>query len=159
MKPITLILQPSIKLTVILVIAGVFFGALLLLVSMPFLVVILFLLVVLLATIYFVMRDGLLTLPWSWKKVELNKAGEWRFTQNNGLSLTYNIANDSFVSEYLTVLHLLPAHYRWFKFWQHRYVLLLQYNTEADFFRKLRVSLLWGKLTVDVQSKVIEEGE
>jgi hypothetical protein len=75
------------------------------------------------ATLYFIFRDGLLKLPWSWKSLVLDKAGGWQFMQQNGLCIAVYIAPDSFVSAYLTVLHMMPENYRWFKFWQHRYAL------------------------------------
>lgn len=32
-------------------------------------------------TLYFVLRDVLLALPWPWQAFALNKAGDWHFTQ------------------------------------------------------------------------------
>jgi toxin CptA len=145
LKPITLILQPSKILAVLLVCSGLFFTVLLLLVPAPLLLQVILLLMILVATSYFVLRDALLKLSWSWKMVALDKAGKWKFTQQDGLDISVNILPDSFVSAYLTVLHVTPLNHRWFEIWQHRYVLLLQGNTKAEFFRKLRVSLLWGR--------------
>lgn len=110
------------------------------------------------STVYFVLRDTLLLLPWSCQALAVNNAREWRLTQKNGLCSKVYIANDSFVSAYLSILHILPEHSRWFKFWQHRYVLLVSDNTNAAFYRQIRVYLMWGRLAENnTQSGVIED--
>lgn len=63
-----------------------------------------------------------------------------------------NIEPDSFVSAYLTILHVVAEGFRWFNIWQHRYVILLKDNTDADLFRKLRVYLRWHKNIVKSSS-------
>ena len=107
------------------------------------------LLLTLVSTSYFVMLDGLLSLPRSWKLLLISKAGECHLTQKNEENFVVHIMPDSFASAYLTVLHVVPEEYRWFKVWQNRYILLLQDNIDAESFRQLRVYLRWHKNSVN----------
>ncbi len=126
----------------------------LLLTPVPFSLSILLLLLILVSTSYFVMLDGLLSLPKSWKLLIVNKAGVCHLTQKNDENFVVNIMPDSFVSAYLTVLHIVPEDFRWFKVWQNRYILLLQDNIDAESFRQLRVYLRWYKNAVNHHSKL-----
>jgi toxin CptA len=107
------------------------------------------LLLILVSTSYFVMLDGLLSLPRSWMLLRVNMAGECHLKQRNDENFVVHIMPDSFVSAYLTVLHIVPEDFRWFKFWQNRYILLLQDNIDAESFRQLRVYLRWHKNSVN----------
>ena len=156
MKPITLIFKPSIKLTALLIIAGLFFSFMLLLTPVPSSLSVTVLLLILVSTSYFVMLDGLLSLPKSRKILRINMAGECHLTQKNDESFVVHIMPDSFVSAYLTVLHIVPEDFRWFKFWQNRYILLLQDNIYAESFRQLRVYLRWHKNSVNHHANSID---
>ena len=149
MKPITLIFKPSIKLTTLLIVAGLFFSFMLLLTPVPFSLSVPLLLLILVSSSYFVMLDGLLSLQKSWKLLLINKVGECYLTQKNDKIFVVHIMPDSVVSAYLTVLHIVPEEYRWFKVWQNRYILLLQDNIDAESFRQLRVYLRWHKNSVN----------
>lgn len=112
------------------------------------------LLLILVSTSYFVMLDGLLSLPRSWKLLRINIEGECHLTQKNDENFVVYIMPDSFVSAYLTVLRVVPEEYRWFKVWQNRYILLLQDNIDAESFRQLRVYLRWHKNSVNNHSNL-----
>ncbi|WP_366910330.1 protein YgfX [Methylotenera sp.] len=155
MKPITLIFKPSTKLIALLISAGVFFSAMLLLTPIPLSLSVLLLLIII-STSYFVMLDGTLSLPKSWKSLKINKAGECHMIQKNDEGFGVQIMPDSFVSAYLTILHVVPEEFKWFKFWQNRYILLLQDNTDAESFRQLRVYLRWHKNAVNHRSNSID---
>ncbi len=105
-------------------------------------------------TTYFVMLDGLLSLPRSWKILQINKAGECYLMQKNDESFVVQVMPDSFVSAYLTILHVVPKEFTWFKIWQNRYVLLLQDNVDTEPFRQLRVYLRWHKNSVNHHSNL-----
>lgn len=119
---------------------------------MPLAIKITSLILVLLSTTYFVINVALINVPWSWQLVAINKAGECKLTQKNGAIFVVHIKPDSYVDVYLTILHVVPEEFRWFNIWQHRYVLLLLDNTNADLFRKLRVYLRWHKNIVKSSS-------
>ncbi|MDI1361448.1 MAG: hypothetical protein PSU72_05220 [Methylotenera sp.] len=121
----------------------------LILTPIPFSLSVTLLLLMLVSTSYFVMLDGLLSLPRSWKLLRVNMAGECHLKQKNDENFVVHIMPDSFVSAYLTVLHIVPEEYRWFKVWQNRYILLLQDNIDAESFRQLRVYLRWHKNSVN----------
>ncbi|MDP1766966.1 MAG: hypothetical protein Q8K83_08725 [Methylotenera sp.] len=144
-------------LTLLLIAVGLFFCLMVLSVPLPLWASALLLCFTVFSTLYYVLRDALLALPWSWQAFALDKSGVWYFTQNNGICLAGTIAPDSFVSAYLTVLHVVPEDSCWFKFWQHRNLLLLQDNSNAEHFRKLRVCLLWGKKTNTIKTAVDSE--
>ncbi|MDI1308561.1 MAG: hypothetical protein PSV17_03900 [Methylotenera sp.] len=76
--------------------------------------------------------------------------------QKNDEGFGVQIMPDSFVSAYLTILHVVPEEFKWFKFWQNRYILLLQDNTDAESFRQLRVYLRWHKNAVNHRSNSID---
>jgi hypothetical protein len=63
-----------------------------------------------------------------------------------------HIEPDSFVSAYLTILHVAPEEFRWFNIWQHQYVILLQDNTNAYLLRKLTGYFHWHKNIVKSSS-------
>ncbi len=92
---------------------------------------------------YYVLRDALLKLPYSFKIIELNLSGEWYVQQVNGRQLKLSIASDSYVSECLTVLHLVQCVPHWRSIFWHRYIILLSDNVDPDLLRQLRVNLLW----------------
>jgi toxin CptA len=115
---------------------------------------VLLLLLIMISTIYFVMLDGLLSLPRSWKLLQINKAGKCHLMQKNDESLVVHVMPDSFVSAYLTILHIVPEEFKWFKIWQNRYILLLQDNADAESFRQLRVYLRWHKNPVNHHSNL-----
>ena len=154
MKPITLIFKPSTKLITLLIIAGLFFSFMLTLTPIPFSLSAFLLLLIMVSTSYFVMLDGLLSLPRSWKLLRINMAGECHLTQKNDESFVVHIMPDSFVSAYLTVLRVVPEDYRWFNVWQNRYILLLQDNIDAESFRQLRVYLRWHINSVNHHSNL-----
>jgi len=154
LKPITLIFKPSNKLTALLIMAGLFFSFMLLLTPVPLSLSVTLLLLILVSTTYFVMLDGLLSLPRSWKLLRITMKSECHLTQKNDESFVVHIMPDSFVSSYLTVLHVVPEDFTWFKFWQNRYILLLQDNIDAELFRQLRVYLRWHKTSVNHHSNL-----
>ena len=126
----------------------------LLLTPIPFGLSVPLLLLILVSTSYFVMLDGLLSLPRSWKLLRINMAGECHLTQKNDESFVVHVMPDSFVSAYLTVLRVVPEDYRWFNVWQNRYILLLQDNIDAESFRQLRVYLRWHINSVNHHSNL-----
>jgi toxin CptA len=120
----------------------------LLLTPIPLILSILLCMLLLISMTYFVMLVGLLGLPWSWKRLLINSAGECHATQKNGANIVLYIMPDSFVSAYLTILHVVPEQSRWFKIWRGRYIIVLQDNCDAELFRQLRVHLRWRKSIV-----------
>ena len=129
----------------LLLTASTFFSAMLIFASITIWQSIFLFSLIGLAITYFVMRDALLSLPWSWQLLQITKEGECRLIQKDGVNFLVNIKADSFVSAYLTILHIALPEYRWYEFWKHRYVILLQDHTDAESFRKLRVYLRWNR--------------
>lgn len=73
-------------------------------------------------------------------------------TQSNGEGFVVHVMPDSFVSAYLTILHVVPEEFRWFRTWQNRYIFLLSDSTDSESFRRLRVYLRWHKNAVNHHS-------
>lgn len=134
---------------VLLISAGLFFSAMLLLTPIPLSLSMLLLLAIVILTTHFAMLNGLLSLRRSCKLLQINKAGECHLTQKNDERFAVKVMPDSFVSAYLTILHVVPEEFKWFKIWQNRYILLLQDNADTQSFRQLRVYLRWHKNAVN----------
>jgi hypothetical protein len=92
-------------------------------------------------SIYFILRDALLALPWSWCEISLNTKDEIVFTQNNNLSLHVEIQPSSVVMPLLMVLNIKPKGWRC-----SRNLVLLSDSAEANELRRWRVWLKWGLL-------------
>ncbi len=103
--------------------------------------------VIAIAAAYSAARDACLSLPWSWRALDIDASGNVSATSKNGAQVSVRILPSSFVASYLTVLHLqLPAS-RWT-----RYCVILPDTVDAEPWRKLRVWLRWGMPTDEQES-------
>ena len=59
-------------------------------------------------TIYYALRDILLRLPQSWKKVEVNHLGVLKLTNNKGQVYEPQLSASSFIHSTLTILNIEP---------------------------------------------------
>ena len=142
LKPsIRLVLKPSLCLAWIL--SSVSVAACLLCAWMPLPIWGKLLLILLIAgiSIYLILRDALLALPWSWREISLNAKDEIVFTQNNDLSLHVEIQPSSVVMPLLTVLNVKPRGRLC-----SRSLVLLSDSADTDELRRWRAWLKWGLL-------------
>jgi hypothetical protein len=96
---------------------------------------------ILFSSAYFILRDALLLLPWSWKVVDVDSNGELTVSNKRGQQFQPALASNSFIHAACTILNFkrtgfnfaLPA------------VILLPSAENTDELRKLRVWLRWYK--------------
>lgn len=94
---------------------------------------------VLVSSIYFILRDALLALPWSWQALSVDIKGELTLINQRGQQFKPALADSTFIHNQLTLLNFkrvgfslaLPP------------VILLGINTDET--RRLRVWLRWFK--------------
>ncbi len=138
-KPLHMVLKPSRQLFAALVLAGV--SATLIVMSMPLVLWIKLIgcFVIVTGTAYFVARDALLVLPWSWQGIELNAKGELFFFTQDGAKRKARVEITSFVAAYMTLLNITLEASRW-----GRHAVILTDSADSEEFRKFRVWLRWG---------------
>lgn len=88
---------------------------------------------------YYILRDALLLLPWSWHLIQVNNHGELTVTNKKGQQFKPSLRANSFIHEYLTILNFTHVS---FKTNTPPIVLI---NIKHDEMRKLRVWLRWFK--------------
>ena len=96
---------------------------------------------ILASSTYFILRDSLLWLPWSWNAVEVDNKGQLKISNQRGEEFQPALAASSFVHANLTILNFkqasimraLPQ------------VILFNSTQNADEMRRLRVWLRWNK--------------
>jgi hypothetical protein len=94
---------------------------------------------ILASSTYFILRDALLRLPWSWQMLELDTKGQLKIVNQRGEIFRPTLASATFVHTHLVILNCKPT-----KLWQVLPPLVLfssdQYVNEL---RRLRVWLRW----------------
>ncbi len=117
-------------------------------VNMPALLKVPVIMLMIIAAIYYVMRDVLLCLPWSWHQVLLSSHGQLSLL-NRRLELCEPVLAASSVNHpLLTVLHFNRSSLRFG--WQCTLMLMPWQITDADQFRRLRVWLKWAPYVAGV---------
>ncbi len=137
LKTLRVTLRPSPRLAALLLVAGLGSAAVLLLLPLPLWLVLPLAVAVLLAACHHVARDALRLLPASAVLLEVDAGGRLRVTCRNGIAYAAEVAGDSLVGAWLTILNLKADG-------QRRTVLLTGDSTEAEDYRRLRVWLRWG---------------
>lgn len=101
-------------------------------------------------TVYYVLRDGVRTLPGAWRHLHVSAQGELRLINRAGQACSPKLAGSSWVHPWLTVLHFEnPADDAFWAndaFWQPGLppvILLVCADVEAC--RRLRVWLRWWR--------------
>ena len=79
---------------------------------------------ILASSTYFILRDSLLWLPWSWNAVEVDNKGQLKISNQRGEELNFKQAS---------IMRALPQ------------VILFNSTQNADEMRRLRVWLRWNK--------------
>ena len=95
----------------------------------------------LLSSNYFICRDALLLLPWSWQRLEVNNKGELTITNKRGQQFQPALAPSSFIHAACTILNFKRVGFNL----AHLPVILMTSAENADELRRLRVWLRWFK--------------
>ena len=108
---------------------------------------------ILLSSAYFICRDALLLLPWSWQKLEVDNKGELTISNKRGQQFQPTLASSTFIHAAYSLLNFKRPE---FKYGGFRLalppVILFEHANNRDELRRLRVWLRWFKhLEVDGQ--------
>ena len=95
----------------------------------------------LLSSNYFICRDALLLLSWSWQRLEVNNKGELTITNKRGQQFQPALAPSSFIHAACTILNFKRAGFKLALL----PVILMTSAENADELRRLRVWLRWFK--------------
>ena len=141
LQPIYIKLMPSSLLLGLLGIVSITCCAILL--SLPVLLYIKLVIIALIlaSSAYFILRDALLLLPWSWQTVEVDNKGELTITDKRNQKFQPTLAASSFIHEACTILNFKR---NGFKLVSPAVILFANANNQ-DELRRLRVWLRWFK--------------
>ncbi len=138
-KPINLALRPSWFFAGVLLTVALFSVVLLWILHLPFLFKWLMAGGVVICAAYYIQRDALLLLLRSPARLDLIE-GRFQLTLQDETTWPVMVLDSSFISPYLSVLHLKVVDER-----RRLCVILLPDNVDPSAFRQLRVWLRWGK--------------
>ncbi len=71
------------------------------------------LLLIIASTLYFILRDAMLILPWSWQTIEVNVKGVLMLTNKRQQQFKPRLAASSFTHQYLTILNCKSDGLKW----------------------------------------------
>jgi hypothetical protein len=123
-----LIICVSITACVILLYLPIYFGIKLAIIAL-----------ILASSTYYILRDALLRLPWSWQALEVDNKGQLKIVNQGGTQFQPVLAASSFVHSNLTILNFKSVGFRLAL----PPVILLTSAQNADQLRRLRVWLRW----------------
>ena len=104
-KPIVIQLLPSPLLLGLLLAVASISSLVLLVIAIDLWIKLILFLVINLSTAYFMGRDALLTLPWSWQSVVVDGKGTMTLTNKRHKFIDPPLACTTFIHEYLTILN------------------------------------------------------
>lgn len=134
----TIHLQPSYRLAVILVLAHMVAAGLLWPLALPWNITVIIVVTLIASLFYYLRKDAMLTAQNAVVVLTLPDEMTCVLTMRSGESIACSIQGNSFVAPYLTVINLKPSQ----KFFTHS-VVILPDGIDAEEFRRLRVWLRW----------------
>ena len=141
LQPIYIKLMPSNLLLGLLGIVSITCCVILLSLPIPLYIKLDIIALILASSAYFILRDALLLLPWSWQSVDVNSKGELTITNKHGQQFQPTLAQSSFIHAACTILNFKR---KGFKFVSPAVILFVNANNR-DELRRLRVWLRWFK--------------
>jgi tellurite resistance protein TehA-like permease len=141
MQPIQIKLMPSTLLLGLLLAISIV--ACVIIVSLPIALYLkpLIIALILLTSAYFILRDALLMLPWSWQSVAVDSKGELTITNKRGDQFQPALAANSFIHAACTMLNFKRNGFKFALF----PVILMTSTENKNELRRLRVWLRWFK--------------
>lgn len=100
---------------------------------------------------YVMLLHALLQLPNSWVSLRLNAKKQWFVQNKKGEEMEVNIASDTFVSSFLTVINVQDKNTK-----PLGSMLMIPSRVDKTAYRKLRVLLLWGSAGKKTQSDSLD---
>ncbi len=148
-KPIVIQLLPSPLLLGLLLAVATISSLVLLLIAIDLWIKLTLFLLIILSTGYFIARDALLMLPWSWQSVVVDSKGVLTITNKRQQLVGPSLSAATFVHQYLTVLNVKPAGFKSDFRLVLPPVILLGNRSNQDEVRRLRVWLRLHKNKAD----------
>lgn len=145
-KPIVIQLLPSTLLLGLLLAVATFSSLILWTLPIILTTKLVFIGLVVVSSLYFIARDALLILPWSWRRIEVDSKGVLTLTNNRQKRFKPELATSTFVHEYCVILNLKNQGVNWAL----SPVLLLEHTDNANALRRLRV---WLRLYKNKRAK------
>lgn len=102
---IEVVLEPSLLLLSTLTVISILscFGISVL--PTPFPIKLFMIAVIIFSTLYYILRDALLLLPWSWHRIEVSGVGQLRLTNKKGQQFMPELSPTSFIHPLLVILN------------------------------------------------------
>ena len=94
---------------------------------------------ILASSTYFILRDALLLLPWSWQSVDVNSKGALTITNKHGQQFQPTLAPSTFIHAACTILNFKRKSFRFVS----PAVILFANTNNRDELRRLRLWLRW----------------
>lgn len=148
LQPIYIKLMPSNLLLGLLGIVSIACCAILLSLPIPLYIKLVIIALILASSTYFILRDALLLLPWSWQSVDVNSKGELTITNKHGQQFQPTLAPISFIHAACTILNFKR---KGFKLALLPVILVTSAENENEL-RRLRVWLRWFKHQDDLSA-------
>jgi hypothetical protein len=103
---------------------------------------------ILLTSLYFIVRDALLMLPWSWQMVDVDSKGELTMTNKRGEQFQPALSSSTFIHAACTILNFKRDGFKLAL----APVILFSSAESEDELRRLRVWLRWFKHQDDLSA-------
>ncbi len=145
-KPIIIQLHPSSLLLGLLLAVATLSSLILLTLPFSLRIKIAFFALIIVSTVYFIARDALLMLPFSWSKIEVNAKGELTVVNKRKQRYKPQLAASSFVHEFCIILNFKNQGLMW----AISPVLIFNNGHNVNALRRLRV---WLRLYKNKRSK------
>ena len=139
LQPIYIKLMPSNLLLGLLGIVSIACCAILLSLPIPLYIKLVIIALILASSTYFILRDALLLLPWSWQSVDVNSKGELTITNMHGQQFQPTLAPSTFIHAACTILNFKRKNFRFVS----PAVILFANANNRDELRRLRLWLRW----------------
>ena len=111
-KPIVIQLLPSPLLLGLLLAVATICSLVLLLIAIDLWVKLTLFLAIILSTSYFVARDALLLLPWSWQSIVVDNKGTMTITNKQQQFIDSPLSSTTSIHQYLTILNFKKAGFK-----------------------------------------------
>lgn len=142
-QAIEITLKPSLLLLGLLVGIAILSCVIIAILPMSFTIKLLMLAIIVVSTVYFILRDGLLVLPWSWQRVQVSSLGELSLINNQGQQFKPLLLASTIIHPWLVILNTRNPDGD--KRFNSSLMPVLVFPSNAHQHRQLRVWLKWWK--------------
>lgn len=146
MKPMLINFKPSITLSALIFLMAFIMGCILIPLDLYWQIKLVIVTLIVVAASYAVCCYGLLLLPWSCVRLEVNVKNQLLLTRRDGRQIAdVTVAADSVVTPYLTVVRFYQKNAAILSRVFSLQMIILPDSLDAESYRQLRVWLRWGQ--------------